>query len=289
MLVEQELEGEWWVPGEGVERRPGTLHFKSDGFRLRTYGSVVRLAEPGEAIFERVTAPVAWGALYERHREVTLLGVSGFRPWSSEGIYVWRVEAALVGGHLPADAVFDLVAVRTEHVDEWAGAIAVVSETTVGDDGRVTTASARVERAVLDTAVITDMATVEVECQSRGRSAERQFTVAVKAQFRLYPARPMELAEVLREAAVLRDLVRLSVGRPCAIEELEVRSAKAGEDGRSVWATVLQRNPALLVARPTAVDGFDILCGGTRCPAASRRACGLGANSDIGTGGLGRC
>lgn len=259
VLVEQELEGEWWVPGENVEPRPGILHFKTEGFRLRTYGAIVRPAAPPESIFERVTDAVVWGTVYEGHKPVTLLGVSGYRPWSSEGLHVWHVGIALVGGHFDAQAAFDLVAVRTEHLDEWAGGLGVASTTAVGADGRVKAAEAKVERVVLDSAVVSDVGIVEVEGQPRGWSNEREFTVALKAQFRVHATPAVTLDEALAEAAKLRDLVRLSVGGPCAIEELEVRSAQVGDDGRPVWAKVLRRSPALMVPRPKTIDGYSML------------------------------
>jgi ApeA N-terminal domain 1 len=276
MLEERTLEGEWWVPDNPARKVRATLSFTAEGFWLRTKNSALLAPptfEPDQVVhdlmWEQTTVPVLWGTTDDDRTDVTLFDVGGLRmmlPGDLRGTETWRPDVALVGAHLDATVAFDEVSVRTEHLDEWAGTSPMARQFTLDADGRPMALEVKAERKVIDTADLDEFGRVEIESQPEGEVSGHEATVVLRTRFRLHPTMSMPWREAFDKAGVLRDLVRLAAGAPCAFDEIQLRVCERDEHGRPVWVDMLRRTTALLRGRGKSVHSFDLLFGREAMP-----------------------
>jgi hypothetical protein len=143
--------------------------------------------------------------------------------------------------------LIDRLMFRTENLDPWAGTPALHVEPYRDTDGEAMLCTVTTRRAVLAEADLVDVGHVAVVAMPRGPTIGAhglEATLGVQAWFQVQLSPHLAWRKAFRVASHLRDLIRLTTGEPCALSEVQLRTASPND--ASSTAKFLIRTVALI-------------------------------------------
>ncbi len=224
-MEEFSAEGDWWLPDAQAQRVPGSLTLDADGVQLVLYGPLHPFVMPANKAVrvgrpKRIVTPIVHGRLRDM-RNVTLVGVSGYRPVAPFGEVreVYRVGLALFGWHASDDAFTEAWA-EFDWLDAWLDPPPIVNDSSDLGTNTVTVQQASVELAKAEV----DGDTVRFVSGLRGTSSEAAIHLDRWSALAVTLATPLDWKNIIeRRIRPIQDLLTVAIGRPVRLTKLLLR------------------------------------------------------------------